>query len=99
MATPVTIVGLGTIRDPNASHRIRIVLRKEDGSALEYAVNENTIKNKTEAQVMDFIDQWAITNNILLPAIFVHKNDDNSWAVATGENPLVWPEDEPDDEP
>lgn len=27
--------------------------------------------------------------------LFIHKNRDGSWAVATGEEPRVWPEDEP----
>jgi hypothetical protein len=30
-----------------------------------------------------------------LDDLFVHKNRDSTWAVATGAVPAVWPEDEP----
>jgi hypothetical protein len=28
------------------------------------------------------------------PDLFIHKNRDGSWAIATGEDPKIWPEDE-----
>ena len=28
------------------------------------------------------------------PDLFLHKNRDGSWAIATGEEPKTWPEDE-----
>lgn len=29
-----------------------------------------------------------------LPDIFFHKNADGTWAIATGQSPVVWPENE-----
>jgi hypothetical protein len=95
MAQAATITELSTVRDPKADHRIKITVRLDDGTTLVYSVNEKTLRNKTEAQALDFIDQWALANDIILPPVYVHKNDDDSWAIAVGNPPIggIWPED------
>jgi len=49
----------------------------------------------TESAVQAAIEQVAQTSKVELPRIFVHKNRDGTWALATGQEPDAWPEDEP----
>lgn len=61
----------------------------------EYFVNQNTLNNfTTEAQIKAALDNWTQNNfGYVLNDIWFHRNDDGTWAVATGREPLTWPED------
>lgn len=41
------------------------------------------------------IERQASLSSTILPSIFYHVNRDSSIAIATGQKPDVWPEDEP----
>lgn len=93
----VRIKGISTSKT-DQEHRVNITILLEGGTVLEYSINENTIKNKTEEQVLAFIDLWMDANGYeFLPGmqVWVHKNDDGTWAIAYGSvAPSAWPEDD-----
>lgn len=82
--------------------------RKDSGSGTDIALTF-TLDNKTlavlynalvaqgldtEEKIEAAVATWAIGEGVTLPLFFVHINDDGSLAIAFGEEPDVWPEDE-----
>jgi len=51
----------------------------------------------TAAFLEESVTTWATAEGLALPGVYVHMNRDGSLAVATGQKPAVWPEDEPED--
>lgn len=48
----------------------------------------------TTKKLMDKVEEYALANGIELPPIFFHINRDKSIAIATGQEPEIWPEDD-----
>lgn len=65
-------------------------------AGVSYAINQRTLNRyTTAAEIKAALDKWAQVNlGYVINDIWFHKNRDGSWAVATGEQPAVWPEDE-----
>jgi len=62
-----------------------------------YTVNQNTLKKyKTAEQLRAALDLFTTNNwGYVLDDIWFHLNDDGvTWAIGTGQEPDVWPEDE-----
>jgi hypothetical protein len=59
-------------------------------------VNQRILNRyETEEELRAALDTWTLHNlGYIVPDIWFHKNDDGTWAIATGANPPeVWPED------
>jgi len=69
------------------------VLIEVDGKPIEITYSELSTYN-TEKKIENRIDFLASKSKVDLPEIFIHKNRDGSVAVATGQEPDIWPEDE-----
>ena len=52
------------------------------------------LKPQTADKIATAIAKLAEKEDVILPAIFLHVNRDDSIALATGAAPDVWPEDE-----
>ena len=65
-----------------------ISLTLKDGRS--FSATAAQIHNWSEENVKDAI--LAKVSN--LTDLYIHKNRDGSWAIATGEDPKTWPEDE-----
>ncbi len=64
-----------------------------------YTVNQRNLnKFADEAAAKATLDTWTNNNfGYVLSDIWFHKNDDGTWAMATGASPPeVWPEDIPE---
>ena len=59
----------------------------------EITHSDLTIFN-TEKKIKSEIERQASLSAKQLPEIFFHKNKDGSIAIATGQEPNIWPEDE-----
>lgn len=72
----------------------QIIVETGSGS---YRLNEADILGKTELEIQTRVDVDKITEPALagIRPIWIHKNRDGSWAVAVGDEPLSWPEDQP----
>jgi len=75
------------------SNRITVTL----ATGQSYTVNQTTLnKYSTAEELKAALDKWIQTNlGYVINDIWFHKNRDDTWAIATGQEPLVWPEDEP----
>lgn len=72
----------------------RIIVEWEGNS---YSVNQRTLNRyATPEELKAALDKWTTTNlGYVIPDIWFHKNDDGTWATATGAAPpAVWPEDD-----
>lgn len=78
------------------ANRITVTWVGPDGVTRTYAVNQRTLNGfSTEADAKGALDTWTQKNfGYVLNDVFLHKNRDGSWAIATGQEPAVWPEDE-----
>jgi hypothetical protein len=65
-------------------------------AAILLEVDGRLLQLSHSALPMHNIERQASTSNVALPNIFVHVNRDGSLALATGMEPDIWPEDEPD---
>ena len=61
-----------------------------------YSVRKNILDGyDTAEELKAAIDLFTQYNfGYTLDDLFIHRNDDGSWAVATGTEPNVWPEDD-----
>lgn len=64
---------------------------------VEIAILRSAIVGRTEEQIEAAIA--LVAGEYELPEIFVHINRDGTFALATGREPAVWPEDVPEPEP
>jgi len=67
------------------------------GEWASYFINENTLKKyDTPEELRAALDLFTMNNwGYVFDDIWFHLNDDGvTWAVATGQEPAVWPEDE-----
>lgn len=62
-----------------------------------YSLDESDSSGKTELEMQLRIDVDKATEPALrsLKPIWIHKNKDGSWALAVGDKPVVWPENQP----
>jgi len=79
-----------TVRHPRTAQEAQIIIETADGkvfqpskAALDTLATPTAVKAEAEKALGKLDD------------LFIHKNRDGSWAVATGAAPAVWPEDEP----
>lgn len=95
MASYKEIAGLKPQPSDN-DNRILVVWVGPDGVQREYAINQRTLnKYVSEAEVKAALDSWTQnTFGYVLDDIWFHRNRDGTWAVATGQPPAVWPEDQ-----
>ena len=66
------------------------------GEWASYSINENTLKKyDTPEELRAALDLFTMGNwSYVFDDIWFHLNDDGvTWAVATGQEPDVWPED------
>jgi hypothetical protein len=78
------------------NNRITIEWQGPDGIWRTYAVNQRTLKRyDTPEELKAALDDWTFKSfGYVLDDVFCHLNDDGvTWAIATGEEPDVWPED------
>lgn len=90
-----------SVKEQSSDNDNRILLEwtGPDDIFRSYAVNQKTLKNFTTAeQIKLALDDWTQKSfGYVLTDVWFHLNDDGTWAIATGQEPLVWPEDEPVD--
>lgn len=68
------------------ANQVTIVL----GDGREFKVNKNQLAQlDTEKKIQAAIEAFFGP----LSDIWVHKNRDGTWAIATGQEPNMWPED------
>lgn len=83
-------------RASDNDNRITVTWTGPDDILREYTVNQrslNRIDDDQEAKAA--LDQFTSHNfGYTLDDIWLHKNRDGTWAIATGAVPDVWPEDE-----
>lgn len=62
-----------------------------------YSVNQQILNNfETEEELKAAVDNFTQQNfGYVLDDVWFHLNRDGTWAVATGQLPNIWPEDEP----
>ena len=79
-----------TVKHPRTALEAQIIIELADGknytaskAALDTLATPTAVKAEAEKALGKLDD------------LFIHKNRDGSWAVATGAAPAVWPEDEP----
>ena len=66
------------------------------GEWASYTINENTLrKYDTPEELRAALDLWTTNNwGYIIDDVWFHLNDDGvSWAIATGQEPAIWPED------
>jgi hypothetical protein len=83
-----------SVKPQTGGNANRITITLANGTT--YAVNQSTLnKYKTGAEMKAALDLWMQANlGYVINDIFFHLNDDGTWAIATGQEPLIWPEDE-----
>jgi len=67
------------------------------GEWATYTINQNTLrKYATPEELREALDTWTTNNwGYVIDDVWFHLNDDGvTWAIATGQEPEVWPEDE-----
>lgn len=64
---------------------------------VEIAIRRDAIVGRTESQIKTAIVKAAKQHE--LPEFFIHINRDGTFAMATGREPNMWPEDMPEPEP
>jgi hypothetical protein len=64
-----------------------------DGEKLEIKQTELSTVD-TSLKVESALTTAATAAKVKLPPMFIHKNRDGSYAIATGQEPRIWPEDE-----
>ena len=80
----------------------RIAINTKDGITIEltgrkpFTVPKATVDTAADAAAVKTAIDTAAGQPV---PIFVHKNRTGSYALATGYEPLIWPEDEPKDDP
>jgi hypothetical protein len=65
------------------------IILEVDHGARQIAVPYSTIEGMTEEQMETYLRTYFERDDI-----HVHRNDDGSIAIAVGNAPSVWPEDE-----
>lgn len=80
----------------NNDNRIIMVWVGPDSIERTYAVNQRTLnKYKSATELKAALDDWTQKSfGYVLDDVFFHLNDDGTWAMATGQEPSVWPEDD-----
>ena len=83
------------------SNRIIITWKHPSGPSVgewvTYFVNENTLKKyDTPEELKAALDLFTANNwGYTIDDVWFHLNDDGvAWAMATGQEPTIWPEDE-----
>lgn len=95
MASYIRIASLKPQPSDN-DNRIILVWIGPDAVQRTYAVNQRTLNRyANEAELKAAVDKFTQTNfGYVLTDVWFHKNDNGTWAVATGASaPGVWPED------
>lgn len=79
---------------PQASDNANRITVEWGGNS--YSIKQSILKHFTTAlELKTALDNWTQANlGYVINDIFFHRNRDGTWAVATGEEPQVWPEDE-----
>lgn len=95
MAAYIRIASLKPQPSDN-DNRIILVWIGPDSIQREYMVNQRTLNryataDELKAAVDDFTSK---SFGYVLNDVWFHLNRDGTWAVATGQQPSVWPEDE-----
>jgi len=85
----MSLTRLATWKDTKKEAALLIV----DGIKLEIAHDDLSTLDTAEKIEAELNSQASISN-VALPKIFAHINRDGSIALATGQEPLVWPENE-----
>ena len=83
----MALTGLGTSsREEKAAMWIGVDDRRVELTQVQVA-------DRSEAEIKLELESAASLSDVELPRFFVHVNLDGSIALATGEEPDVWPED------
>ena len=66
------------------------------GQWASYFINQQTLSGYSTAEELKAaLDFWTNANfGYVFDDVWFHLNDDGTWAIATGQEPTVWPEDE-----
>lgn len=77
-------------------NRITLVWIGSDGIEREYAVNQRTLKRYATAdELKAALDSWTQkTWGYVINDVWFHINRNGAWVIATGQEPVIWPEDE-----
>lgn len=93
-ADTVSISKLGSRKDRGSGNDVALVVILDgEQFGLTYA-NLASLNLNTAEKIVARVEDWATTNGYTLPPFWVHINADGSLALAIGEEPAVWPEDE-----
>lgn len=84
------------VQPSDNNNRITVVWVGPDAITRTYTVNQRVLNRyDTEEEAKADLDQWTMNNfGYILNDIWLHKNRDGTWAIATGQHPGVWYEDE-----
>jgi len=63
-----------------------------NGSWVTYTVNQSTLNKYNTAEELKTAAETFL--GYTLDNVWFHLNRDGTWAVAIGEEPIVWPEEE-----
>jgi hypothetical protein len=79
-----------TVKTPATGNANQLTIELADGRT--YAL--------TRAQLSQFVTAAALKTAIVtalgspLPDLWCHRNRNGTWAIATGQEPEIWPEDD-----
>jgi hypothetical protein len=80
------------------TNRITVTWIGPDAVERTYTVNQRILNRYATAEAAKAaLDTWTQANfGYVMNDIWLHKNRDGvTWAIATGQQPTVWPEDGP----
>ncbi len=91
---PTAFNRVACLRPQPSDNDNRIIVEWEGNS---YAVNQRTLNRYANGdELKAALDKWTQLNlGYVIPDVWFHKNRDGTWAIATGEAPMIWPEDRP----
>ena len=84
------------VQPSDNANKITMTWTGPDAIQRTYAVNQRTLKKYTSAtELKTALDTWTQNSfGYVLSDVYFHLNRDGTWAIATGQVPDVWPEDE-----
>jgi len=96
-------IGALKVQSNPQSNRITIEWQHPSGPNVgdwaTFTINQVALKKyKTAEELRAALDLFTMNNwGYIIDDVWFHLNDDGvSWAIATGQEPTIWPEDEPE---